>query len=105
MGSVMGLPVLRLWPRGQRSHWSSRTANALTPGRAHHGMARRAQAEVRGRPGLTLTYHPKEKQVTAEARPASIMYVRACPRTDTHHTYMIDIALTAEFSLAVGGAR
>jgi hypothetical protein len=28
-----------------------------------------------------------------------------CPRTDTHLTYMIDIALTTEFSLATGGAR
>ena len=27
-----------------------------------------------------------------------------CPRTDTHLTYMIDVALTAEFSVAVGGA-
>jgi hypothetical protein len=26
-------------------------------------------------------------------------------RTDTHLKYMIDIALTAEFSLAAGGAR
>ena len=27
-----------------------------------------------------------------------------CPRTDTHLNYMIDLAITAEFSLAVGGA-
>lgn len=27
-----------------------------------------------------------------------------CPRPDTHLSYMIDIALTAEFSLAAGGA-
>ena len=26
-------------------------------------------------------------------------------RTDTHLTYMIDIALTVEFSVAAGGAR
>jgi hypothetical protein len=28
-----------------------------------------------------------------------------CPRPDTHLNYMIDIALTAEFSLAAGDAR
>jgi hypothetical protein len=28
-----------------------------------------------------------------------------CPRTDTHLTYMIDIALTTEFAITVGGAR
>jgi site-specific DNA recombinase len=38
------------------------------------------KAEIYGRLGLTLTYHPKEKRVTAEARPASIMYVGECPR-------------------------
>ena len=27
-----------------------------------------------------------------------------CPRSDTHLNYMIDIALTTEFSLAAGGA-
>jgi site-specific DNA recombinase len=40
------------------------------------------KAEVYGRLGLTLTYHPHEKRVAAEARPASIMYVGACPRED-----------------------
>jgi transposase len=29
-------------------------------------------------------------------------WVFGCPRSDTHLTYMIDIALTKEFSLAVG---
>jgi len=28
-----------------------------------------------------------------------------CPRTDTHLTYMIDIAVRIEFSLAAGGGR
>jgi hypothetical protein len=58
------------------------------------------KAEVYRRIGLTLTYHPQEKRVAAEARPNSIMYVGACPRTDTHLNYMIDIALTTEFSIA-----
>jgi DNA invertase Pin-like site-specific DNA recombinase len=40
------------------------------------------KAEVYGRLGLTLIYHPNEKRVAAEARPASIMYVGACPRGD-----------------------
>jgi hypothetical protein len=31
--------------------------------------------------------------------------IAMCPRSDTHLTYMIDIALTAEFALAAGGAR
>lgn len=38
------------------------------------------KAEVYSRLGVTLTYHPNEKRVAAEARPASIMYVGACPR-------------------------
>ena len=63
------------------------------------------KAEIYRRIGLTLTYHPQEKRVAAEARPNSIMYVGACPRADTHLTYMIDIALTTEFSLAAGRAR
>jgi site-specific DNA recombinase len=40
------------------------------------------KAEVYSRLGLTLTYHPDEKRVAAEARPASIMYVGVCPRGD-----------------------
>jgi site-specific DNA recombinase len=40
------------------------------------------KAEIYGRIGLTLTYHPQEKRVAAEARPGSIMYVGACPRGD-----------------------
>ena len=63
------------------------------------------KAEIYRRIGLTLTYHPQEKRVAAEARPNSIMYVGACPRTDSHLTYMIDIVLTMEFTLAAGGAR
>src|ERR1700733_2648278 len=59
------------------------------------------KAEIYRRIGLTLTYHPQEKRVAAEARPNSIMYVGTCPRTDSHLTYMIDIALTTEFILAV----
>jgi hypothetical protein len=40
------------------------------------------KAEVNSRLGLTLTHHPSEKRVVVEARPASIMYVGACPRGD-----------------------
>jgi len=43
-------------------------------------------------------------RVQADAEPGK-MRVDLCPRPDTHLTYMIDIALTTEFSLAVGGAR
>jgi hypothetical protein len=39
------------------------------------------KAEVCSQLGLTLTYHPNEKRIVAEARPASIMYLGACPRT------------------------
>ena len=39
------------------------------------------KAEIYGQLGLTLTYHPNGKRVVAEARPASIMYVGACPRS------------------------
>jgi len=49
---------------------------------ALHNADRTDKAEVYGRLGLTLTYHPNEKRVAAEARPASIMYVGACPRGD-----------------------
>jgi hypothetical protein len=38
------------------------------------------KAELYSRLSLTLTYHPNEKRVKAEARPARIMYVGACPR-------------------------
>ena len=40
------------------------------------------KAEIYSQLGLMLTYHPTEKRVAAEARPASIMYVGACPRGD-----------------------
>jgi hypothetical protein len=40
------------------------------------------KAEIYSQLGLTLTYHPDEIRVVAEARPASIMYVGACPRGD-----------------------
>jgi hypothetical protein len=40
------------------------------------------KTEIYSRLGLTLTYHPNEKRVVAEARPASVMYVGACPRRD-----------------------
>jgi hypothetical protein len=62
------------------------------------------KAEIYNRLGLTLTYDPQKRLVTAQSRPEMFMYVGKCPRLDTHLTYMIDIALTAEFSLAVGGA-
>lgn len=63
------------------------------------------KAQVYSRLGVTLTYHPNEKRVAAEARPGSIMYVGACPRTDMHLTFMIDIALSTEFSLDAGCVR
>jgi site-specific DNA recombinase len=40
------------------------------------------KAEIYGQLGLTLTYHPQDKRVKAEAQPNSIMYVGACPRGD-----------------------
>lgn len=40
------------------------------------------KAEVYSRLGLTLTYHPEDKRVIAEARPETIMYVGKCPRGD-----------------------
>jgi hypothetical protein len=36
---------------------------------------------------------------------AGQVLMMVCPRTDTHLTYMIDIALTTEFALAAGGVR
>jgi hypothetical protein len=36
---------------------------------------------------------------------AQVREVRLCPRLDTHLTYMIDIALTAEFGIHTGGER
>jgi hypothetical protein len=36
---------------------------------------------------------------------AGQLMITKCPRTDTHLNYMIDIALTTQFSLAAGGAR
>lgn len=31
--------------------------------------------------------------------------ITICPRTDTHLTYMIDIALNTEFAITADGAR
>jgi len=38
------------------------------------------KADLYSRLQVTLTYHPNEKRVAAEARPAQVMYVGACPR-------------------------
>jgi len=62
------------------------------------------KAEVYGRLGLTLTYHLQGKRVATEARPNSIMYVGACPRSESQLTYMPPVTLTTEFVLD-GGAR
>jgi hypothetical protein len=40
------------------------------------------KTEIYGQLGLTLTYHPNDRRVVAEARPETIMYVGACPRGD-----------------------
>jgi hypothetical protein len=42
------------------------------------------KAQAYSRLDATLTYHPNEKRVAAEARLASIMYVGACPRIETY---------------------
>jgi hypothetical protein len=44
------------------------------------------KAEIYGQLGLTLTYHPNEKRVVAEARPAS-MYLTASLRLVTPDLY------------------
>jgi site-specific DNA recombinase len=59
------------------------------------------KAQVYSRLGVTLTYHPNETRVAAEARPASIMYVGACPRGTAPKSPHL---LTAEFSLVSDGA-
>jgi hypothetical protein len=46
------------------------------------------KAEIYRRIGLTLTYHPQEKRVAAEARPNSIMYVGTCPRAKAYQLRM-----------------
>jgi hypothetical protein len=38
-------------------------------------------------------------------RKSQVRTLHMCPRTDMQLTYMINIALTAEFSLAADGAR
>jgi hypothetical protein len=60
------------------------------------------KAEIYRRIGLTLTYHPQEKRVAAEARPETIMYVGACPRGTAPKSPWL---LAAEFPLVDGGAR
>jgi site-specific DNA recombinase len=47
------------------------------------------KAELYSRLRVTLTYHPNEKRVAAEARPASIMYVGACPRPKAYQLGMV----------------
>jgi site-specific DNA recombinase len=58
------------------------------------------KADLYSRLQVTLKYYPNEKRVAAEARPASIIYVGACPRPELQLTYIIEIALTVEFTLA-----
>jgi hypothetical protein len=53
------------------------------------------KADLYSRLQVTLTYHPNEKRVAAEARPASVMYVGACPRGDLNPG-------TGEISLNLG---
>jgi site-specific DNA recombinase len=48
------------------------------------------KAEVYSQLGLTLTYHPEDKRVIAEARPETIMYVGKCPRTKAYQSGMIE---------------
>jgi hypothetical protein len=42
------------------------------------------KAEIYQQLGLTLTYQPANKLVTAQAKPDPIMYVGTCPRTDRY---------------------
>lgn len=63
------------------------------------------KADIYCRTTLTLTYHPHEKRVAARTRPETIMYLGACPRTDSHLSYTIDIALTTEFAITALGVR
>jgi hypothetical protein len=55
------------------------TCPATSP-TALHNVDPADKAELYSRLALTMTYHPNEKRVAAEARPAQIMYVGACPR-------------------------
>lgn len=48
-------------------------------------------AEVYSELGLTLTYHPEDKRLIAEARPETVMYVGKCPRSEPPGTYMLVI--------------
>jgi hypothetical protein len=63
------------------------------------------KAEICRRIGLTLTYHPQEKRVAAEARPNSIMYgwsVRGPTAPKSQYAPL----LTSEFALdALAGVR
>jgi hypothetical protein len=62
------------------------------------------KSEIFRQLGLKLTYHPGRRLVEAKIEPAKYGFFRQCPRGDTHLTYMIDIALTTEFSLITIGA-
>ena len=62
------------------------------------------KAEVYSRLGLTLTYHPEDRRMEVEMRPNLGVYVRKRPRSESQLTYMIDIALTAEFAIGVSPA-
>jgi site-specific DNA recombinase len=57
-------------------------ANVDSTMQALRDADRTDRADFYSRLGVTLVYHPDEKRVAAEARPASIMYVGACPRGD-----------------------
>jgi hypothetical protein len=63
------------------------------------------KADIYAQLNLTLTYQPGQRLVEATVKPGLNMRKGSCPRADTDLTYMIDIALTMEFSLGAGGAR
>ena len=55
-------------------------------------------------PDLRKPAQPDPRWTLSHEISAGQAMLAMCPRRDTHLAYMIDIALTTEFSLAAGGA-
>lgn len=63
------------------------------------------RSEIFRQLGLKLTYHPGRRIVEAKIEPTPHGSFWKCPRSDSHLTYMIDIALTTQFAITAGGVR
>jgi hypothetical protein len=92
---------------GQKSAKPEPRLSLIRPVRAAAACYRSAmlgRLEPHG-PGLRKLAAPDSCKVLLHGISAGQVMITMCPRTDSHPTYMIDIALTTEFALAAADAR